>query len=345
MTKKKIFTFEECEKIAKKYNNRVDFHAKNRTCYEFSKKMGWYEKITEHIHRPIPKHRTYEEVKEAAKQYKTRMEFKNKDMANYCFAVSHGWLDKICSHMRIVGDKYKRCIYAYEFSDGFCYIGLTYDVNSRHTQHLSGKIFSKVYEHSIKYNVEIPKPKQLTDYIDKDEASKLEGEYLKMYRNNGWKIINIAKTGGLGGKKHRYSKEEITKEYCKKVAEKYETPTKFRKSNQTLYKIMENNGWKEFVYSIFDLDKIKKEGYKKAAIANKGKKKNISYEKIIKACKTNKSVLQYDLNGKFIKEYPSQCNAANELGHPNSHSDIGKCCVGKLKTCLGYVWKYKNNFV
>lgn len=343
MSKKKIFTFEECEKIAKKYDNRVDFHAKDRTCYEFSKKMGWYEKITEHINRPIPKHRTFNEIKEAARQYKTRMEFKNKDMANYCFAVSHGWLDSVCSHMRVVGDKYKRCIYVYEFSDGFCYIGLTYDINARHIQHSNGKNFSKVYEHSVRYNVEIPTPKQLTDYIDKDDAAKLEGEYLEKYKNDGWEIINVSKTGGLGGKKHRYNKEEITKDFCKKIAEKYDTPTQFSKSHQTLIKIIKNNKWKDYVYSVFDLEAIKKEKNKKISVSNKGKKRIVNYSKWIGSCKTNKIVLQYDLEGNFIKEYPSQCNAAKSLGHPNSYSDIGKCCNGVLKTCLGYVWKYKNN--
>lgn len=49
----------------------------------------------------------------------------------------------------------------------------------------------------MKYNVEIPTPKQLTDYIDKDDAAILEGEYLEKYKNNGWKIINISKTGDL----------------------------------------------------------------------------------------------------------------------------------------------------
>jgi len=343
MSKKKIFTFEECCEIAKKYSSRVNFRYKERACYYFSKEMGWYEKITEHFNRPIPKHRTFDEIKEIAKQYETRMEFKNKDTANYCFAVSHGWLDSICSHMRIVGDKYKRCVYAYEFSDGFCYIGITYDINARHNQHLSGKNFSKVYEHGEKYNVEIPSPKQLTDYIDKDKAAKLEGEYLEKYKNEGWKIINIAKTGGLGGKKHRYDKEEITKDFCKKMAEKYDTPTQFSKKHQTLIKIIKNNNWKDYVYSAFDLEAIKKEKNKKISISNKGKKRVINYSKWIDSCKTNKIVVQYDLEGNFIREYPSQCNAAKSLGHPNSHSDIGKCCNGVLKTCLGYVWKYKNN--
>lgn len=341
MNKKKTFTFDECKQIASKYSNRGDFHAKDRTCYNFSKEMGWYDSITKHINRPIPKHRTYEEIKETAKKYDTRMEFKNKDMNSYCFAVSHGWLDDVCSHMKSVGDNYKRCIYVYEFSDGYCYIGLTYNIEARHLQHISGKHFSKVYEHSISNNIEIPFPKQLTEYVNKDKAAILEGKYIEKYKNDGWKIINIAKSGGLGGKKHKYDKNEITKEFCKSIAEKYRTPSDFRKNHQTLFNIMDKNGWRDFVYEVFDFEKIKKEMYKKISEKNKGKKVIIDYDSFIKKCKTNKPVLQYDLNGNFIAEHQSQCMAAKKLGHPKSHSDIGKCCVGKAKTCLGFKWRYR----
>lgn len=341
MSKEVFFTFEECCKIAKKYDSRSEFHDKDRKCFDFSKKMGWHKDITSHIKHHIHEHRTYEEIKMEAKKYKTRMEFKNNDMARYCFAVTHGWLDDVCNHMKPVGDKYKRCIYAYEFSDGFCYVGLTYNMEMRHLQHTNGKSFSKVYEHSLKNNIPIPKPKQLTDYIDKDSAAIMEGEYLEKYKKDGWKIINVAKTGGLGYKRRMYEKEEITKEFCKKIAEKYEKPSDFPHKNQTLYRVMMKNGWRDFVYSVFDLEKIKKEAHIKIANATRGKKRAINYEKWLSERNINKAVLQFDLNGNFLKEYPSQVRAAEALGHPKSHGDIGKCCKGIAKTCIGYVWKYK----
>ena len=76
MSKKKVFTYEQCLEIAKKYTKRKDFKEKDRCCFNFSKKMGWYDSITEHIDTKSPKHRTYEEVLNAAKLYQTRMEFK-----------------------------------------------------------------------------------------------------------------------------------------------------------------------------------------------------------------------------------------------------------------------------
>jgi hypothetical protein len=54
----------------------------------------------------------------------------------------------------------------------------------------------------------------------------------------------------------------------------------------------------------------------------------------------NTPVLQYDLQGNFIKEWPSQIEATkylNKTGH-----GIGACCRGKQKSSYGYIWKFKN---
>ena len=53
----------------------------------------------------------------------------------------------------------------------------------------------------------------------------------------------------------------------------------------------------------------------------------------------SKSVLQYDLQDNFVKEYPSARQAERETGFAQRH--ICECCKGKLKTAYGYKWKYK----
>jgi hypothetical protein len=35
-------------------------------------------------------------------------------------------------------------------------------------------------------------------YVDVKEAQKLEKFYVTQYRNNGWKLLNGNKTGGIG---------------------------------------------------------------------------------------------------------------------------------------------------
>ena len=55
--------------------------------------------------------------------------------------------------------------------------------------------------------------------------------------------------------------------------------------------------------------------------------------------KKSKSVLQYDLQDNFIKEFPSINQVYRELGF--AHTSISACCNGKQKTAHGYIWKYK----
>lgn len=52
-----------------------------------------------------------------------------------------------------------------------------------------------------------------------------------------------------------------------------------------------------------------------------------------------KSILQYDLNNKFIKEWKSIYDAWKNTGI--QRSCINKACQGKQKTAGNYIWKYK----
>ena len=54
----------------------------------------------------------------------------------------------------------------------------------------------------------------------------------------------------------------------------------------------------------------------------------------------SKVVLQYSLDGTFIKEWKSTKDVQRNLGFDNSH--ISKCCRNIIKTSYGYIWKYKN---
>ena len=56
--------------------------------------------------------------------------------------------------------------------------------------------------------------------------------------------------------------------------------------------------------------------------------------------KVSKKVLQYDLNGNFIKEYNS-LTEATKLNNIKSIGNISMCCNGKYKHVKGYIWRYK----
>ena len=51
----------------------------------------------------------------------------------------------------------------------------------------------------------------------------------------------------------------------------------------------------------------------------------------------NKPILQFDLDGNFIREWECASDVGREV-----QSHICACAKGKLSTAYGYVWKYKN---
>lgn len=54
----------------------------------------------------------------------------------------------------------------------------------------------------------------------------------------------------------------------------------------------------------------------------------------------SKPIIQYDKDGNFIKEWDCANDVERVLGISNKH--IGSVCLGKRKSCGGYIWKYKN---
>lgn len=53
-------------------------------------------------------------------------------------------------------------------------------------------------------------------------------------------------------------------------------------------------------------------------------------------------ILQFTKKGEFIRRWDSTMDVKRELGF--CHSDISRCCKGKLKTCGGYVWGYADDY-
>ncbi len=52
-----------------------------------------------------------------------------------------------------------------------------------------------------------------------------------------------------------------------------------------------------------------------------------------------KKILQYDLSGKIVKEWPSLSEIKTKLKF--SIQNITLCCKGEQKTSNGFIWKYK----
>lgn len=70
-------------------------------------------------------------------------------------------------------------------------------------------------------------------------------------------------------------------------------------------------------------------------------KENINYGSAIqrRADKRSKTVIQFTKDNEFVREYKS----IHEAGKINNiqFKNISSCCLGKRKTCGGFIWKYK----
>ena len=69
-----------------------------------------------------------------------------------------------------------------------------------------------------------------------------------------------------------------------------------------------------------------------------GKHHTEETKKIMSDLKPKKKVLQYTLNGDFVKEW-------NSINEPKiegfSPGNISSCCRGRVKKHKGFIWKYK----
>lgn len=195
---------------------------------------------------------TKEKCRELALLCTSRKEFRKKYPGAYNNCQKNKWMDDFCFHMKKTGNYYKRSIYVYEFSDMSVYIGLTYNLDERTKNHLKDKK-SGVYNH-IKicknYNI-----KQISDYIDKELASKLEDETINRYKKDGWTILNKQKGGNLGGTIVKWSKGE-----CLKVGMKCKTRKEFIVKFPGAYVSSVKNGWINEIYSNF-INIVKSKNY------------------------------------------------------------------------------------
>ena len=198
MSNKVKWTYERCKELASLFTNRMEFHEKYNVAYVTSSKNGWLNEICQHMvyNQTPPGTWTYEKCKDEALKYKSRSEFQEKNYNVYRRSYDNGWLNDICKHMNIMGNIYKRMIYAYIFDDNFFYVGLTCNSERRKKEHLNTN--TSVYKHLKDSNSNFEYV-ELTEYLDIQESIFMEKHYLDKFINDGLIPLNRNETGGLGG--------------------------------------------------------------------------------------------------------------------------------------------------
>ena len=69
----------------------------------------------------------------------------------YARIKDRGLDDKAFAHMKVLGDRKKRMIYAYEFPDHSVYVGLTFNYDKRDKEHKAKGLFQ---QHDAPYQYE-----------------------------------------------------------------------------------------------------------------------------------------------------------------------------------------------
>ena len=78
--------------------------------------------------------------------------------------------------------------------------------------------------------------------------------------------------------------------------------------------------------------------------ANLGSKKDGAHSLLMSKIHSKK-VIQLDLQGNFVKEWDSMTQAVHSFGlHRTNTSNISKCCNGKCKSYLGFMWVRKDDY-
>lgn len=311
----RVLNYEICKEISMKYSSRYELEKGNRSVYRKINKNKWYELLSHMKTKEL----TYEKCKETALKFNTRGELSKKEGATHRKILLNGWVELLV-HMIKVGSLKKRMIYVYEFSDGYCYVGLTFNIYKRNLNHFSEKSKSSVLKHSIKTKL-IPSLIHISDYIDLEDAIKLEELTLKNYINNGWLPLNKVKTGGIG-----YSNTIWTYEKCKVEALKYNNRTILKEEAPVVYKTIYSNKWNNELLTHMEL-----------------LHKNWTYNEIILLSKS------YCKISHFKNDYPGAYQVAKRekwLDDVRKHMEIPtekwtyeKCKVEALK------YKHKSDFM
>lgn len=234
---KDYYTDEELAEIAKRYKTHKEFNENDHSALIAIRTRGLYEQLCGHLEFDCSRRRSEEQFAEIAARYDNLKEFLENEKSVYQAMAKRGLHTKLCSHMKRSGGLALRKIYVFTFSDGYAYVGLTDNIERRYWEHINGKKKPTSITKHIKETGATFEFKVLTDYLDKDTASRMECEYIKQYADSGWKMLNIANGGCLGGGSSQFYSDK----YIKKVIAKYEYYEDLRIEEQNLVAYLRRN--------------------------------------------------------------------------------------------------------
>ncbi|MBC8308208.1 MAG: hypothetical protein H8E55_72190 [Pelagibacterales bacterium] len=215
------------KEVALKYSSLNEFIKNEESAYVMALRKKWLNKIDSHMIRLSRKNYwDKEKVKESALKFEHKSSWSRNDPTAYHLAHKNGWIDELTKHMSPLGTRFKRCIYSIQIKgQKKIYIGLTYNYKRRIKNHLVSKRFVLLAKKYGKQNIQ---DNQLTNYLPVEEAILKEGEFVDKYKKKGYEILNLVKTGIIGGSNRIWTEAKILEE-----AKKYKTRSEWEKKNHS----------------------------------------------------------------------------------------------------------------
>jgi group I intron endonuclease len=139
-------------------------------------------------------------------------------------------------------------------------------------------------------------------------------------------------------KKAQQNKGPLSESHRKKISESWKTRLV---TEETKLKIsMSHKGKKKSADHALNIGKAKK-GFKhseESKLKMRKPKTHIDYDKLYR--KNAKTVLQFNLDGTFVREWISASEVQRELGIKQQL--VNSCCNNRVRKSKGFIWKFKN---
>lgn len=245
------WTIESLQIEVNKYKTRSDLCYKNSSAYSFAHRHNLLDELFKnHINKGFNSKRkkngywSEEKLQYEANKYETRSDFYKQNNSAYSIAHRNGIINELFkNHINkgyIDREEWKEnsyVIYVYELPEfNKAYVGLTNNIERRDKEHLFSEK-EKMILFCKENDLPLPDFKILEDNLNSKNVGTQERYWEQFYRDNGWEMFNIAKTGNLGGYDTKWTKKILQEE-----ANKYESRVEFKKNHDFAYRAAKEKG-------------------------------------------------------------------------------------------------------
>ena len=214
MGKPSKWTLEALRASASKYSTIKEWRTNEPSAYATASARGIREELASHMSKAIDHgYWTEKRVSASAKKYSYKTQWAKAEPSAPQAARRLGIYDQVTAHMGVIGNKRKRCVYVITVSGTqLAYVGLTGNPKKRFADHLKTERFTKLAKDHGQSAIVF---KQVTEFLDVEDAQIAEGETLQRFRSQGFKMLNRAKAGAVGGTDLIWTDEAIKVEVGK----------------------------------------------------------------------------------------------------------------------------------